>query len=48
MKFPKVEEMKRCKGCTKIIWFYQRKDSEYIGNKIMYYHWNCRFPKVKW
>jgi hypothetical protein len=42
--------MKRCEGCRKIIWFWQRKDIEYIDNNkiIMYYHWNCRYPKVKW
>ena len=41
--------MKRCEGCKQIIWFWQKKDIEYVGNKIiMYYHWNCRYPKVKW
>ncbi len=30
--------MKRCEGCKKIVWFWQKKDLEYIGNKIMYYH----------
>jgi hypothetical protein len=44
----------------KAIWFWQKKDSDINSppseqstatghqNKIMYYHWNCRYPKIKW
>ena len=44
----------------KRIWFWQKKDSDTNShpseqstttghqNKTMYYHWNCRYPKIKW
>jgi hypothetical protein len=44
----------------KTIWFWQTKDIDndyyYFSseestshqNKIMYYHWNCRYLKIKW
>ena len=42
----------------KTIWFWQKKDFDNINSseeekktsrdKIMYYHWNCRYPKIKW
>jgi hypothetical protein len=40
--------MKRCERCMKTILFWQKKDIESIGNKITCYHWNCRYPKIKW
>lgn len=51
--------MKHCERCMKTKWFWQTKDidNDYYSsseestghqNKIMYYHWNCRYPKIKW
>jgi hypothetical protein len=40
--------MKHCEQCRKTIWFWQKNDLEYINQKIIHYHWNCRFPKIKW
>jgi hypothetical protein len=50
--------MKHCERCMKTIWFWQKtdidndshslKESTGYQNKIMYYHWNCRYPKIKW
>jgi hypothetical protein len=43
----------------KTVWFWQTKDidNDYYSssseestghqNKIRYYHWNCRYPKIK-
>ena len=55
----KKEEMKHCERCMKTMWFWQTNDidNDYYSsseestghqNKIMYYHWNCRYPKIKW
>jgi hypothetical protein len=49
--------MKHCERCMKTIWFWQKTDIDNNSsgeestdnqNKIMYYHWNCRYPKIKW